>query len=60
MVSISPESTTVTLDFGVPFGVPCASIALTNSSPSRTFPKTTCFPSSHLVLTVVMKNYTGR
>ena len=39
-----------------PLGLPTASIRLTTSSPSITFPKTTCFPSSHGVLTVVMKN----
>ena len=33
------------------------STALTMLMPLRTLPKTTCLPSSQLVLTVVMKNW---
>lgn len=40
---------------------PQASMALTtrmdSTSPSGTWPKTTCLPSSHEVTTVVMKNW---
>jgi len=39
-----------------PSAEPQISIALITSSPSRAFPKTTCFPSSQGVSTVVMKN----
>ncbi len=35
---------------------PTASMALTMSIPSKTFPKTTCLPSNHGVGTVVIKN----
>ena len=52
----SPESTMVTFFLGVPELVPCASIFLTRSSPSNTFPNTTWRPSNQGVLTVVMKN----
>merc|ERR1711920_188479 len=41
-------------DGGVPFNF---SIAFTTSIPSRTSPKTTCFPSRCEVTTVVMKNW---
>lgn len=47
----------VTLDFGCPELVPCASTLLTTSSPSNTFPKTTWRPSNQAVFTVVMKNW---
>jgi hypothetical protein len=44
----------------VPELLPAASIALTtlydSTSPSGTWPKTTCLPSSHEVTVVVMKN----
>lgn len=51
----SPAFLMVTFE-GAPEGVPCASISLTTSIPSRTSPKTTCLPSSHEVMTVVIKN----
>ena len=41
---------------GVPLCEPIASTALTTSMPSITWPKTTCLPSSHEVLTVQRKN----
>ena len=44
---ISPLSTIVTFDFGVPEPVPAASILVTTSSPSMTLPKTTWRPSNH-------------
>mmetsp|Transcript_28735 Transcript_28735/g.77835 ORF Transcript_28735/g.77835 Transcript_28735/m.77835 type:complete len:205 (+) Transcript_28735:633-1247(+) len=47
----------VTVERGEPEPVPTASIALTTSSPSTTFPKTTCLPSNQGVLTVVIKNW---
>lgn len=36
---------------------PTFSMALTTSIPSTTFPNTTCFPSSHSVFVVHMKNW---
>ena len=42
--------------FGVPERDPNPSIFLTSFMLSRTFPNTTCFPLSHEVLAVVMKN----
>lgn len=53
----SPESTIVTLLDGFPDDEPTDSMFLTISSPSRTFPKTTCRPSNHSVLVVVIKNW---
>ena len=41
---------------GRPLWLPKLSIFLTTSEPSVTSPKTTCLPSSQLVITVVMKN----
>lgn len=46
----------MTFAFGLPLSVPMASTALTTSIPSMTSPNTVCFPSSHGVVTVVMKN----
>ncbi len=41
----------------LPLEEPTASIAVTTSRPSITFPKTICFPSSQEVTAVVMKNW---
>mmetsp|Transcript_24450 Transcript_24450/g.75519 ORF Transcript_24450/g.75519 Transcript_24450/m.75519 type:complete len:182 (-) Transcript_24450:422-967(-) len=56
-MSISPDSSMTTRALGLPDWEPCFSMASTTSRPSRTLPKTTCLPSSHAVLTVVMKNW---
>lgn len=42
---------------GLPDPLPTASMALTTSLPLLMFPKTVCFPSSHEVWAVVMKNW---
>ena len=41
----------------LPEDEPTDSTAFTTSSPSETRPKTTCLPSSQLVLAVVIKNW---
>jgi hypothetical protein len=46
----------VTFLAGVPDEEPTPSIFLTICSPSNTLPNTTCRPSNHAVLIVVMKN----
>ncbi len=53
---ISPQSEMVTGLTVLPVLDPWDSIALTTSIPFNTRPNTTCLPSSHGVLTVVMKN----
>jgi hypothetical protein len=40
-----------------PLEEPTLSTAWTTSRPSTTWPKTTCLPSNHEVLTVQMKNW---
>jgi hypothetical protein len=40
-----------------PLEEPTRSTAWTTSRPSTTWPKTTCLPSNHEVLTVQMKNW---
>lgn len=53
---ISPQSAMTHGADGAPSSDPFDSIAFTTSIPSITLPKTTCFPSSHVVLTVHRKN----
>mmetsp|Transcript_2024 Transcript_2024/g.12991 ORF Transcript_2024/g.12991 Transcript_2024/m.12991 type:complete len:216 (-) Transcript_2024:235-882(-) len=55
--SSTPQSTMCTRFLGFPSALPIPSMALTTSIPDSTCPKTTCFPSSHGVATVVMKNW---
>jgi len=52
----SPDSEILTVFEVLPDLEPTPSIALTTSKPSKILPKTTCLPSSHGVVTVVMKN----
>jgi hypothetical protein len=51
-----PDFSILTAALGEPEELPYDSIFLTRSRPSLTWPKTTCLPSSHEVLTVQMKN----
>ena len=51
-----PQSSVTIFAEGRPLWVPRLSIFLTTSEPSATSPKTTCLPSSQLVITVVIKN----
>ncbi|XXG42946.1 hypothetical protein AAC387_Pa01g3095 [Persea americana] len=51
-----PQSATVTVLEVLPLEDPTSSIVRTTSIPSTTYPNTTCFPSSHYVLAVQMKN----
>jgi len=53
---ICPEAATMTGDFVAPDEDPTLSTVLTTSSPSTTFPKTTCLPSNHEVSAVQRKN----
>ena len=55
-----PQSAMTTFLLVLPDSLPSASIALTTSMPLVTLPKTTCLPSSQLVLTVQRKNYTHK
>ena len=55
-VYTSPQATILTGVLTAPDLEPCASMALSTSIPSTTFPKTTCFPSRKSVTAVVMKN----
>ena len=45
-----------TFSRGCPEGLPTRSTSFTTSIPFTTFPNTVCLPSSHDVITVVMKN----
>mmetsp|Transcript_18531 Transcript_18531/g.37481 ORF Transcript_18531/g.37481 Transcript_18531/m.37481 type:complete len:241 (-) Transcript_18531:620-1342(-) len=54
--AISPHAEMTTFLEVVPLELPSASIALTTSMPMTTLPKTTCFPSSHVVFAVHRKN----
>ena len=47
----------IMLAFGYPYYDPNCSIYLTIFCPSKTFPKTVCFPSNHGHGTKVIKNY---
>ena len=53
----SPQLAMVTFSVGFPDFVPNFSIFWTTEIPEITFPKTTCFPSSQSVFSVVMKNW---
>ena len=52
----TPQAVIEIVAFGRPPLVPSASTFLTTSIPWMTSPNTTCFSSSHDVITVVMKN----
>merc|ERR1719330_2184381 len=54
--AIWPESATITGLEVLPDCDPTCSMAFTTSKPSQTWPKTTCLPSNHCVLTVQRKN----
>jgi hypothetical protein len=55
---ISPQEAILTYERGLSFvSLGDLSILSTISLPLMTLPKTTCFPSNHVVFAVVMKNY---